>query len=154
MLVASPETFAEAYTDYHHHGGYARRAQLLQHLPDPIVVVGCGFGYLVVELQQLGKLAYGIDVSDYCWDHRVTTAFSQHDILRGPPKLNAATVVTEDLLPWLSDAEAVTAAKNCALLSPLVLHLVTESGQADYNYHSTGYWMKLLDQLTISLEGM
>jgi hypothetical protein len=154
MRLASPEEYAQAYTDYHHHSGYAKRARLLQYLPDPIIVVGCGFGYLILELQRLGKLAHGIDVSDYCWDHRVTDNFTQHDILRGLPRLNASTVITEDLLPWLTNAEAIICAENCAQLSPLVLHLVTESGQADYNYHSTGYWMSLTNQLTISLEGM
>lgn len=63
-------------------------------------------------------------------------------------------MVTESMLEWLTDNEAVVCAKNCALLSPLVLHLVTEQGQADYNYHSTGYWMSLTGQLTVSLEGM
>lgn len=154
MRVASPEEFTTAYTDYRHHEGYAHRAQLLQHLPEPIIVVGCGFGYLVLEIQRLGKLAHGIDASDYCYNNRVTNNFTQYDILRGPPRLNAASVVTEDLLPWLTDAEAITCAENCAQLSPLVLHLVTESGQANYNYHSTGYWMSLTKQLNISLEGM
>lgn len=154
MIIASPDEYSHAYSDYRHHEGYAKRARLLQSLPDPIVVVGCGFGFLVVELQRLGKLAHGIDASDYCYQNRVTDNLTRHDILTGPPRLHAATVITEDLLPWLTDAEAVTCAKNCAQLSPLVLHLVTEQGQADYNYHSTGYWMSLTNQLTISLEGM
>lgn len=154
MRVASSEEFALAYTDYRHHAGYAHRARLLASLPEPIIIIGCGFGYLVIELQRLGKLAHGIDISDYCRDNRVTEQFSQLDILRGPLRLNAGTVVTEDLLSWLTDAEARMAAENCAATGAVVLHLVTESGQADYNYHSTGYWMTLTDQLAISLEGM
>lgn len=154
MILASPASYALAYTDYRHHAGYLKRARLLLPFPEPIIVAGCGFGFLVVELQRLGKLAHGIDASDYCYQHRATENFTLHDILSGPPRLRAATVVTEDLLPWLTDAEAVTCAKNCALLSPLVVHLVTEQGQADYNYHSTGYWMSLMGQPTISLEGM
>lgn len=154
MIIASPESYALAYTSYRHHEGYAKRARLLSAFPEPIIIVGCGFGFLVVELQRLDKLAHGIDASDYCWDNRVTDNFTQHDILRGPPRLRAATVITEDLLPWLTDAEAKQAAENCAQLSPLVLHLVTEQGQAGYNYHSTGYWMSLTNQLTVSLEGM
>lgn len=154
MRLASAQEFAVAYTEYHWHKGYAKRAQLLQSLPQPVVVVGCGFGFLVVELARLGKLTHGIDASDYCWTNRVTENFTQWNILTGPPRLHAATVVTEDLLPWLTDAEAVTTAKNCALISPLVLHLVTEQGQEDYNYHSTGYWNTLTGQITVSLEGM
>lgn len=154
MIIASLDEFSRAYTDYRHHQGYAKRARLLQSFPDPIVVVGCGFGFLVVELQRLNRLAHGIDASGYCYENRVTDNFLQWDILLGPPRIRAATVITEDLLPWLTDAEVITCAKNCALLSPLVLHLVTEQGQVDYNYHSTGYWMSLTGQLTVSLEGM
>lgn len=155
MILASPEEFAAAYTAYHWHEGYRKRARLLVRLPDPILVVGCGFGFLVAELQQLGRRAYGIDASSYCRDNRVTDDFAQCDILRHlPPLKQTATVVTEDMLPWLTDSEAVQAAKNCALITPLVLHLVTESGQAGYNYHSCGYWMTLTGQLTIPLEGM
>lgn len=155
MRLASPSEFAVAYTCYRWHGGYRRRALLLASLPDPFLVVGCGFGFLVVELQRLGKRASGIDAADYCWDNRVTDDFLQCDILRGPPPLDqCATVVTEDMLPWLNDTEVIVAAKNCALAAPLVLHLVTESGQTQYNYHTTGYWMNLTSQLTVSLEGM
>lgn len=154
MILASEEEFARAYTDYRHHEGYAKRARLLQHFPEPIIVVGCGLGFLVLELQQLGKLAHGIDVSDYCWDNRVTESFTQHDILRGPPRLKAGTVVTESMLEWLTDEEARICAESCTQLSPLVLHLVTEQGQAAYNYHSTGYWMSLTGQIAVSLEGM
>lgn len=154
MIIASFEEFAIAYSDYRWHEGYVKRAQLLRHLPQPVVIIGCGFGFLVAELHLLKIDAWGIDASDYCWNYRVTEYFLQYDILRGPPSLCAGTAITEDLLPWLTDAEAVTCAENCALIAPLVLHLVTESGQANYNYHSTGYWMSLTNQLTISLEGM
>lgn len=154
MIIASLDEYSRAYSNYRHHEGYAKRGRLLQSLPEPVVVVGCGFGFLVVELQRLNRLAHGVDISDYCYENRVTDNFTQHDILTGPPRLRAGTVVTESMLEWLTDSEAVVCAKNCALLSPLVLHLVTEQGQADYNYHSTGYWMSLTGQLTVSLEGM
>jgi hypothetical protein len=154
MRLASPTEFAVAYTCYRHHPGYQRRAQLLAVFPDPILVVGCGFGFLVNELRQLGRDAWGSDASVYCCRHRVTDRFIHHDILTGPLPLTAATVVTEDLLPWLTDREARLCANNCALIAPIVLHFVTEQGQADYNYHSTGYWTALTSQLTFSLEGM
>lgn len=133
---------------------YARRALLLYRLPDPVLVVGCGFGRLVVELQRLGKVAWGCDASPYAETNRVTDNFLLLDITAVTPSGHFATAITEDLLPWLTDFEAVTAANNCAAIAPLVLHLVTEQGQADYNYHSTGYWMRLLNQLVISLEGL
>lgn len=153
MRLASPQEFATAYTDYRWHEGYEKRARLLASLPEPMLIVGCGFGFLVAELLKLGRDAFGIDAADYCYEQRVVKPFMQHDILRGPFSSHA-TVISEDLLPWLTDKEARICAKHCALTGPLVLHLVTEQGQADYNYHSTGYWMALTNQLTISLEGM
>lgn len=158
MRLASEQEFSTAYTEYRWHDGYAKRARLFQYFPEPIIVVGCGFGFLVAEFEKLGKLVHGIDASEYCRDEcrrlQVTRNFTLWNILDGPPRLHAATVITEDLLPWLTDAEVTTCAENCALLSPLVVHLVTEHGQADYNYHSTGYWMSLTGQITVSLEGM
>lgn len=155
MRLASQEEFAAAYTQYRHHDGYRKRAQLFRHFPDPILVVGCGFGFLVEELLYLGKSAWGIDLSDYAEDNCVTENFSKvnitGDISLLPP---FATIITEDLLPWLTDKEAVIAAKNCSAHGAIVIHLVTVAGEADYNYHSCGYWMTLTNQLTISLEGM
>lgn len=87
MITATEQVFDEAYTEYRWHEGYAKRAQLLAPLPQPIVIVGCGFGFLVAEFSKLGKNAWGVDTSDYCWANRVTERFTQHDILRGPARL-------------------------------------------------------------------
>lgn len=154
MILASPEVYAAAYTQYRHHDGYAKRAQLFRNFPDPILVVGCGFGYLVKELQLLDKVAGGVDASEYAVANCVTPAVSRLDIVTASVSRPFSTVITEDLLPWLTDDEAVTAAKNCAAHGAIVIHLVTVQGEADYNYHSCGYWMTLTNQLTVSLEGM
>lgn len=155
MRLASPEEFATAYTQHRWHEGYAKRARLFASFPDPILVVGCGFGYLVEELLQLGKSAWGVDLSDYAEDNCVTENFSKVDITGDISLLPPfATIITEDLLPWLTDDEAAKAAKNCSAHGAIVIHLVTVAGEADYNYHSTAEWMTLTHQLTVSLEGM
>jgi hypothetical protein len=155
MRLLTPAEQTTAYTAYRHHAGYARRAALFRHFPEPLLVVGCGFGFLVVELQRLGKQAQGIDASLYAYDCRVTDRVQQVNILSDPSHLGTfATVITEDVLPWLTDDEAIIAARNCARLAPIVIHLVTEQGQANYNYHPAGYWMHLTHQLAVSLEGM
>lgn len=163
MRHASYEDFNNGpiYTKYRHHEGYGKRAKLFEPFPDPILIVGCGFGFLVEEFLKLGRSAWGIDASDYCVENRTNENVRQASILNytDVPLLLAQlgafeTVITEDLLPHLTDEEAIIAAKNCELLGRFVIHMVTEQGTADLNYHSTGYWQVLTNQLTVSLEGM
>lgn len=157
MRLASKEDFfnGSIYTSYHHHEGYAKRAALFKWFPEPILVVGCGFGFLVKEFENLGKVACGIDASAYAVENRVHRHVRQISILQAPQSEHQFdTVVTEDLLPFLTDEEAKEASKNCAKLGGIVIHMVTEQGEADLNYHSCGYWMTLTGQLTTSLEGM
>lgn len=153
MRLACPEDFyGLIYSHYRHHEGYAKRANLFRYFPDPILVVGCGFGFLVTELLKLDKDAWGIDASPYAVENRENDRVELGNILDGKLKAGKfATVVTEDLLPYLTDDEAIAASRNC---QGIVVHMVTEQGQADLNYHSTGYWMNLTKQLTVSLEGM
>jgi 2-polyprenyl-3-methyl-5-hydroxy-6-metoxy-1,4-benzoquinol methylase len=158
MRLASRADFYDGpiYTQYRHHEGYAKRARLFRYFPEPILVVGCGFGFLVEEFKLLAKSAWGIDASQWAINNRVNERVKLGDILdiRNWELGEFAAVVTEDLLPCLTDNEALLAARNCQALSPIVVHLVTEQGRADLNYHSTGYWMSLTSQLTVSLEGM
>lgn len=157
-LATKEDFFGRIYTHYRHHEGYAKRAQLFERFASPFLVVGCGWGFLVTELMALGKDARGIDAEQWCVDNRENQQVELGNILDriscefliGPYQ----TVITEDLLPYLSDDEAKTAAANCEALGGIVVHLVTEQGQADLNYHSTGYWMSLTKQITVSLEGM
>lgn len=155
-LANEQDFFGSIYTNYRHHEGYAKRARLFRFFPEPILVVGCGFGFLVEELLNLKKEAWGIDASPYAIENRVNKWVQYGNILdlnecvRGP----FGTVILEDVDPYLSDEEALIAAKNSQALSPIVIHMVTERGEADLNYHATEYWMNLTGQLTISLEGM
>jgi hypothetical protein len=159
MRLATESDFhGGIYTAYRHHEGYAKRARLLSKLSPPLLIVGCGFGFTVKELRTLGIIAWGIDASWYAFRNRTCGYVDQGDILLGTRigilGAQYGTVVTEDLLPCLRDDEAQIAATNCASLGQLVIHMVTEQGEADLNYHSSGYWMTLTQQLTVSLEGM
>jgi SAM-dependent methyltransferase len=144
------------YTNYRHHEGFAKRARLFKFFPEPILVVGCGFGFLVQEFENLGKLAWGIDASPYAINHKVNMRVIYGDVLRIHEwKMGEfATLITEDLLPHLTNDEALIAARNCQALSPVVIHMVTEQGQADLNYRPCAEWMSVTSQLTVSLEGM
>lgn len=158
MRLASREDFFNGpiYTQYRHHEGYTKRAQLFRYFPEPILIVGCGFGFMVQELQDLNKQAWGIDAATYAIKNRTTERVLLGNIL-DLQTINLGafeTIITEDLLPYLTDDEVLTIARNCQALSPIVVHMVTEQGSADLNYHSTGHWMTLTNQLTVSLEGM
>jgi hypothetical protein len=160
MKLATPERFhGEWYTDYRYHEGFAKRARLLSGFPDPVLVVGCAFGYTVAELRKLGRHAHGIDASEWAVSQQVTPHVYlanalDEDSLATLPGGPFPTVFTEDLLPCLSDTEAQLAAINCARLSLLVIHGVTERGDIDLNYHPAPFWTTLLNQLTFSLEGL
>lgn len=158
MRLASLQDFyGGIYTDYRHHEGYAKRALLFRYFPEPILVVGCGFGFLVQELIDLRKQAWGIDAAPYAIENKVNKRVFQSNILdlSGWTLGEVGTVVTEDLLPHLTDNEALIAARNCQALACVVVHMVTEQGQhEELNYHTAGYWMNLTNQPTISLEGM
>lgn len=158
MRLASHEDFnGGIYTNYRHHDGYAKRARLFERFLDPVLIVGCGFGFLVDELLKLGKDAYGIDASLYAIRNRTNERVTLNSILDSVDVAQLqrfGTVITEDLLPHLTDHEARVAAVNCSRLGGIVIHMVTEQGEADLNYHPVGYWMTLTGQPTLSLEGM
>jgi SAM-dependent methyltransferase len=159
-LATAADFHGEIYTCYPPPDKvYDKRARLFRYYPEPFLVVGCGFGGLVRALRDLGKQAWGIDASRWAIDNRdkrVERQVFKFDILdlSNWTLGQMGTVISEDLWPHLADDEVIVAARNCQALAPLVVHLVTEQGQADLNYHSTGYWMSLTGQLTVSLEGM
>lgn len=160
-LATREDFFGHIYTHYRHHEGYVKRARLFRSFPEPFLIVGCGFGFLVSEFLRSGKECYGIEASEYAVDSRENdhvwwaSILSDVDVTLLQAQLGIfETVITEDLLPYLTDDEVIIASGNCQKLGPFVVHMVTESGQGPLNYHSTGYWMSLTNQLTISLEGM
>lgn len=162
MRLASYRDFNDG-TIYTHYplpdATYDKRARLFYYYPEPILVVGCGFGGLVRAFRDLGKQAWGVDASQWCIDNREKRASNRvfkFDILDLSDWTlgHMGTVISEDLWPHLTDAEVLVAARNCQALAPFVINMVTEQGQADLNYHSTGYWMSLTQQLVVSLEGM
>lgn len=139
---------------------YDKRAKLFRFYPEPILVVGCGFGGLVRAFRDLNKQAWGIDASQWAIDNRdkrVETRVFNFDILdlSNWTMGEMETLITEDLFPHLTDDEVLIAVRNCQALAPFVINMVTEYGQdKGLNYRSTGYWMNLTGQPTISLEGM
>lgn len=113
--------------------------------PNKIGVAGCGWGFLVDELVNLEREAYGFDAASYATAkagiavspqiaQRVVTANaltrSQMTSFRTTTvKMTGATliplVVTEDMLPCLTNAEVTTALAELRRISSKLCHIVT-----------------------------
>lgn len=167
MRLATKSDFINGpiFTRYRHHDGFAKRAQLLSRYPEPYLVVGCAFGFLLYEFDKIGKQSYGLEASPEIFEEGWPDDLVVHSrVVRGSIldetdikrllRYRFGAVFTEDLLPYLTDKEASEAAANCAVLSPVVVHLVTERGGADLNFHSVEEWIAITGQTTLSLEGM
>lgn len=103
-----------------------------------LLIAGCGWGYLVALLNQLGRDAWGVDASPYCFANRVTDRVLQRSVLVRAD-LNAAKTaagiassgrfagcLTEDLLPCLTGPnEAANALGELRRASTRLLHVVT-----------------------------
>lgn len=110
-----------------------------------LLIAGCGFGYLVQLAVTAGYNAFGVDASSWAISQgqallpSIATRLAVADVtstssldaagkgfgLHGnPPKY--ALLVTEDLLPCLTDAEITTALTNLrARSSSNLLHIIT-----------------------------
>lgn len=161
MLLATEQDYqnGSVYTRYPPPDDvYRKRARLFRFFPEPILVVGCGFGGLVKAFQELGKASWGVDASSFMVENRVCDRIFHYSILdlaNWKVMGTSEAIITEDLLPCLTDEETTLASRNCQALAPIVVHMVTERGTAsNLNYHSTGYWMSLINQPALSLEGI
>lgn len=111
-----------------------------------LLIAGCGFGYLVNLAVQAGYNAFGIDGSSWAIQQgqallpAIATRLAVADItvasqidaatkgfgLKGGNPVKYALLVTEDVLPCLSDAEITTALTNLrARASSNLLHIIT-----------------------------
>jgi hypothetical protein len=123
-----------------------------------LLVVGCGYGYLVDLCVTAGYDAFGVDntyaitkgrqllpaistrllVADALNTSTLDTAAKSAGLHGGVPKW--ALLVTEDVLPCMSDAEIATALTNLrARCSTNLLHFVTP-GQQDASHDPRINW--------------
>lgn len=133
-----------------------------------LLIAGCGFGYSVNYAVNAGYNAFGIDGSSWAINEGKTllpaiasrlavadiTVASQVDaaskafgLKGGTPKY--ALLMTEDVLPCLSDAEIQTALTVLrARSSSNILHLVTPGSPGDPGLDSRMNWKPLGDTAT------
>lgn len=156
MRLASAADFEGGglYTQYHRYPFFAERAAELSRRfqNGKILIAGCGWGYLVEDALAAGFDAWGCDASAYAVAKsqevlaaparsRIIqadiTVRSQLTTLRSTAGLTGAqrfrAVVTEDVLPVLTDAEITAALIELRriAIAGAVLHIVTPGDPAD-----------------------
>lgn len=149
MAQMATQTRFEAggwYTQYQRYPFFVERAAWLNGLvaTGKVAVAGCGWGYLVHELRRLGRDAYGFDAATYAAAKyagidpsapsrvvvaSVLNATQMTNFRRNTCGLAGSTkiplLVTEDLLPALTDGEVTTALTQCRANATRVVHIVT-----------------------------
>lgn len=170
---------------YRRYPFFAQRAAVIhQRFPSgKVLVVGCGWGYLVDELLNLGGDAWGVDASSYAINKgkalsgvnagttleglavgmrsdtgsRLVSADATNRQQLASARQTAGlsgsqrfeVVVTEDVLPVLSDAEVSVLVTEVRRLAVTVLHIVSPGDPSDpsklagLNWKSTSQWKQL-----------
>lgn len=133
-----------------------------------LLIAGCGFGYLVNLAINAGYNAFGIDgsswainqgktllpaiasklaVADITVANQVDAASKTFGLKGGTPKY--ALLLTEDVLPCLSDAEITTALTVLRARSTAnLLHMVTPGNPGDPGLDSRLNWKPLGEETT------
>lgn len=175
MRLATQADFEQGglYTSYRRYPFFAERAAAVVAAYGSVktLVVGCGWGYLVDELLRLGVDAWGIDASLYAITKgkavagmlpatltRLSVADATNRTQLTAVRTTAGLVgsarfglvVTEDMLPMLTDAEVTTAVTECRRIATNMLHIVTPGTATDaskltaLNWKSTAAWKALV----------
>jgi hypothetical protein len=136
------------YSSYTRYPFFAERAAwVAAQTPasNKIGVAGCGWGFLVDELVVLEREAYGFDAASYATAKAgiaISTQIAQRIVTANTltrtqmtsfrtntAKMSGATliplVVTEDLLPCLTNAEVTTALAELRRIASKLCHIVT-----------------------------
>lgn len=163
MRLASAEDFRDGalYSNYRRYPFFAERAAMIRRRVSPsasVLIAGCGYGYLVDELRKIGVRAWGCDLSPWAVGQAsqvipatatfvllgdVTDTNSLNTVRAAaglPGNQDFALVVTEDVLPMLTDAEIAAALEAVRTVGSAVLHIVTPGDPTDTTRASGVTW--------------
>jgi len=135
-LLASWEDFENGglYSRYRRYPFFATRAEYLDKYPGTILVVGCGWGFLVDELRKRGREAWGVDLSDYAIMSAsrevpdvigyILQGDARRDLSVGPGQFDVT--ISEDMLTVMDNpGEMLRVHREMVKVSDTVIHLVT-----------------------------
>lgn len=120
-----------------------------------ILVAGCGFGYLVEELNKLEMNAWGFDNSRYIHQKKRTeSTIGVYDLdlsapnfvtmTRNKTKMNRFDVIlTEDVMTSFADNELQPLFDNCDAIADKVVHTVSLQAFPEFNIKTLDQWRAL-----------
>ena len=97
--------------DYPH---YLKRAEWIVNYINPnsiVYVLGCGFGYLVKHLKDLGVNVIGVEIADYAFQNKKSDSILHSDVL-DIDYSNADYLFSWNLLDCLNEQKAVEIANH------------------------------------------
>lgn len=123
--------------DYPH---YLKRAEWIANYINPnsiVYILGCGFGYLVKYLRNLGVNAIGIEIADYAFQNKKDDSILHSDVV-DIDYSNAHYLFSWNLLDCLNDQKAVEVANHINKFSAQQIHIICTSE----HYIEQGYFIK------------
>lgn len=119
---------------------------------DTVLVGGCGFGYLVEELNKLEINAWGFDNSRYIHQKKRTeSTIGVYDLDLGAPNFVSMTrnktkinqfdyIITEDVMTSYADGELAPLFNNCDAIATKVVHTVCLQAFPEFNVKTLDQW--------------
>jgi len=131
--------------DYPH---YQKRAEWISNYITPnsvVCILGCGFGYTVKYLRQLGVNVIGIEVAKYAYDRRKDPSIYNQDIV-DIDYSNADYLFSWNVLDCLNEKKAVKIANHLNQFSAQQIHIMCclEDNSAQ-KYINQGYFIKSIE---------
>ena len=138
---------------------YIKRAKWIADYIEPnsiVYILGCGFGYLVKYLRDLGINVIGIEIADYAYNLRKDDSIIHADIVNVDYS-NAHYLFSWNVLDCLNEAKAVEIANHLNKFSAQQIHIVccledkTAHKFINQNYFikSIKYWQELMPNAII-----
>lgn len=128
-------------------------------LKDPILVVGCAYGYLVEAFNNFKVVAYGLDISEYAINQAppsiagklfcgcAASVFSYIDLCELADVDKFATVLSENMLCCLDDEQLIRFHTLAQSFGKRVVHIIEDRPMLSqwYNYKTLEELETILD---------
>ena len=123
--------------DYPH---YQKRAEWINNYINPnsiVYILGCGFGYTVKYLIELGVNTIGIEIGEYAYNNKKDNSIVFDDIVNIDYS-NADYLFSWNVLDCLTQQKAVDIANQLNMFSAQQIHIICTSE----HYIEQGYFIK------------
>ena len=111
--------------------------------PDSIVyILGCGFGYLVKHLRDLGVNAIGIEIAEYAYNLKKDDSIV-HESIENIDYSNAHYIFSWNVLDCLNEQNVMNIASHLNKFSAQQIHIVCcLEDKTAHKYVNQGYFIK------------